>query len=258
MELPTTFFGWIEFIWEEYAPLFLKGTVNTLILAIAGTVIGFVLGLLVAVLRAIPISKKDHLLKKIVVRIVNCIISIYIEVFRGTPMIVQAMVIYYGAMQLLAVDIPAMGAAIFIISLNTGAYMAEIMRGGILAIDKGQKEAAEAIGMTHWQTMTSVILPQAIRNALPSIGNEFIVNIKDSSVLNVISVSELFFQGKSASGTYLRYYETFFIIAVIYLALTFVFSRLLRLLEKKLDGPDSYVVHGSQAHQRAIRIPKEG
>lgn len=86
--------------------------------------------------------------------------------------------------------------------------------------------------MTHWQTMTSVILPQAIRNALPSIGNEFIVNIKDSSVLNVISVSELFFQGKSASGTYLRYYETFFIIAVIYLALTFVFSRLLRLLER--------------------------
>lgn len=123
MELPSTFFGWIGFIWEEYAPLFLKGTANTLILAVAGTAIGFVLGLLVAVLRTIPVSKKDHLLKKVLIRIANGIISIYIEVFRGTPMMVQAMVIYYGAMELLAADIPAMGAAIFIISLNTGAYM---------------------------------------------------------------------------------------------------------------------------------------
>ena len=160
-------------------------------------------------------------------------------------------------MQILKADIPAMGAAIFIISLNTGAYMAEIMRGGILAIDKGQTEAAQAIGMTHWQSMTSVILPQAIRNALPSIGNEFIVNIKDSSVLNVISVSELFFQGKSASGTYLRYYETFFIIALIYLVLTFIFSRLFRLLEKKMDGPDSFVIHGSQSHHKPMRLGKE-
>ena len=256
MDLPTTFFGWIGFIWEEYAPLFLKGTLNTLILAIAGTVLGFLLGLMVAVLRTIPVSKRDHLLKRGLIRIANGIVSVYIEIFRGTPMIVQAMVIYYGAMQLLGADIPEMGAAIFIISLNTGAYMSEIMRGGILALDKGQKEAAEAIGMTHWQTMTSVILPQAIRNALPSIGNEFIVNIKDSSVLNVISVSELFFQGKSASGTYLRYYETFFIIALIYLVLTFIFSRLLRLLEKKLDGPDTFIVHAGRGRQRAVRVKK--
>lgn len=257
MNLPTTFFGWIGFIWEKYSPLFWKGTLNTLILAIAGTLIGFLLGLLVAIVRTIPLSKKDHLAKKVLIRIANALISIYIEVFRGTPMIVQAMVIYYGAMQILKADIPAMGAAIFIISLNTGAYMAEIMRGGILAIDKGQTEAAQAIGMTHWQSMTSVILPQAIRNALPSIGNEFIVNIKDSSVLNVISVSELFFQGKSASGTYLRYYETFFIIALIYLVLTFIFSRLFRLLEKKMDGPDSFVIHGSQSHRKPMRVGKE-
>ncbi|MEI3405151.1 MAG: amino acid ABC transporter permease [Christensenellales bacterium] len=94
-------------------------------------------------------------------------------------------------------------AAIFIISINTGAYMAEIIRGGIVSVDKGQFEAAHAIGMTHWQTMTTVILPQAIRNILPSVGNELIVNIKDSSVLNVISVSELFFQAKSAAGSVL-------------------------------------------------------
>ena len=128
MNLPTTFFGWIGFIWEKYSPLFWKGTLNTLILAIAGTLIGFLLGLLVAIVRTIPLSKKHHLAKKVLIRIANALISIYIEVFRGTPMIVQAMVIYYGAMQILKADIPAMGAAIFIISLNTGAYMAEILR----------------------------------------------------------------------------------------------------------------------------------
>ena len=163
---------------------------------------------------------------------------------------------YYGLLQSF---MPAMGAAVFIISLNTGAYMAEILRGGIIAVDKGQKEAAQAIGMTHWQSMCSVVLPQAVRNALPSIGNEFIVNIKDSSVLNVISVSELFFQGKSASGTYLRYYETFFIVALIYLVLTFLSARLIGWLERKLDGPDSFVIHGSQSDSRAvIRGNKEG
>ena len=149
-------------------------------------------------------------------------------------------------------------AAVFIISINTGAYMAEIIRGGIVSVDKGQFEAAHAIGMTHWQTMTTVVLPQAIRNILPSVGNELIVNIKDSSVLNVISVSELFFQAKSAAGTYYRYFEVYFIIAVIYLILTLTVSRILREVEKKMDGPDNYVIHGSQSDSRAdIKVSVE-
>lgn len=260
----TSFFGWVAFLLEKYGMLFLRGTGMTLLIALTGTALGFALGLLVAIIRTIALPEKKKtgsnvgvILRRGLLRLAQLLMNVYIQVFRGTPMIVQAMVIYYGAMQILKADIPAMGAAIFIISLNTGAYMAEIMRGGILAIDKGQTEAAQAIGMTHWQSMTSVILPQAIRNALPSIGNEFIVNIKDSSVLNVISVSELFFQGKSASGTYLRYYETFFIIALIYLVLTFIFSRLFRLLEKKMDGPDSFVIHGSQSHHKPMRLGKE-
>ena len=149
-------------------------------------------------------------------------------------------------------------AAIFIISINTGAYMAEIIRGGIVSVDKGQFEAAHAIGMTHWQTMVNVVLPQAIRNILPSVGNEFIVNIKDSSVLNVISVTELFFQAKSAAGTYYRYFEVYFIIAVIYLILTLSVSKILALIERKMDGPDNYVIHGSQSDSHAaIRVNKE-
>ena len=152
-----------------------------------------------------------------------------------------------------------MAAAILIVSINTGAYMAEIIRGGIISVDKGQKEAAHAVGMTHWQSMTHVVLPQAVRNIMPSIGNEFVVNIKDSSVLNVISVSELYFVGKSAAGTYARYFEAFFIIACIYFILTFTVTRLLRLIEKKMDGGQSYTICGSQsASDATITLKKEG
>ena len=124
--------------------------------------------------------------------------------------------------------------------------MAEIVRGGIQSVDPGQREAAQAIGMTHTQTMLHVVLPQAIRNVLPALGNEFVVNIKDTSVLNVISVSELFFISKSAAGTYYKYFEVFFITSVIYFVMTFATTRLLRLLEKKMDGPENYTIHGSQ------------
>ncbi|MEG1776544.1 MAG: amino acid ABC transporter permease, partial [Clostridia bacterium] len=191
-------------------------------------------------------------------KILSAVLGIYIEVFRGTPMIVQAMVIYYGSMGM-GLRMPILVAAIFIVSINTGAYMAEIIRGGIISVDKGQKEAAHAIGMTHWQSMVHVVLPQAVRNIMPSIGNEFVVNIKDSSVLNVISVNELFFMSKSAAGTYMRYFEVFFITACIYLALTFTITRLLRLVERRMDGKTNYTIYGSQSDSKAsIAIPKEG
>ena len=170
-------------------------------------------------------------------------------------MIVQAMVIYYGGMTV-GVRLPVLTAAILIVSVNTGAYMAEIIRGGIISVDKGQKEAAHAIGMTHWQSMIYVVLPQAVRNIMPSIGNEFVVNIKDSSVLNVISVNELFFMSKSAAGTYLRYFEVFFITACIYLVLTFTVTRLLRLLERKMDGKTNYIIYGSQI-EKEEGVPRD-
>lgn len=118
--------------------------------------------------------------------------------------------------------------------------MAEIVRGGILSIDKGQFEAAQAIGMTHWQTMRCVVLPQVIRNILPATGNEFVINIKDTSVLSVISVSELFFQTKTVAGMHFRFFEAYIIVAIIYFVLTFTITRLLRLLERHMDGPSSY------------------
>lgn len=257
MQLPSTFFGWVRFLLEQYGPLFLSGVGVTLIVAITGTLAGFLLGLLVAILRTIPTSPKDPAVKRVPLKILSWLLGIYIEVFRGTPMIVQAMVIYYGGMTV-GVRLPVLTAAILIVSVNTGAYMAEIIRGGIISVDKGQKEAAHAIGMTHWQSMIYVVLPQAVRNIMPSIGNEFVVNIKDSSVLNVISVNELFFMSKSAAGTYLRYFEVFFITACIYLVLTFTVTRLLRLLERKMDGKTNYIIYGSQSDSKAsIKIEKE-
>ncbi|MEF9879056.1 MAG: amino acid ABC transporter permease [Clostridia bacterium] len=258
MSFPTSFFGWVGLILEQYWPLFVSGVGVTLLVALTGTVIGFLLGLLVAILRTIPISPKASLLKRIPMKAMSLLLGVYIEVFRGTPMIVQAMVIYYGSM-LLGMRMNVMVAAIFIVSINTGAYMAEIIRGGIISVDKGQKEAAHAIGMTHWQSMVHVVLPQAVRNIMPSIGNEFVVNIKDSSVLNVISLNELFFVSSSAAGTYMRYFEVFFITACIYLTLTFTITRLLRLLEHKMDGKVNYTIYGSQSDSKSsILLKKEG
>ena len=249
--MPNSFFSWVFFLLDKYGALFLQGAVVTLLIAVVGTVMGFIIGLGVAIVRTMQLSPQSSWLKRILLGVGKWLLGAYIEIFRGTPMIVQAMVVYYGALEYLGLDIPALGAAFLVVSVNTGAYMAEILRGGILSVDQGQKEAATAIGMTHWQMMTIVILPQAVRNTLPSVGNEFVVNIKDSSVLNVISVTELYFMSKSAAGTYWKYFEVFFITSVIYFVLTFTITRLLRLVEKKLSGSDSYTIYGSQSHSKA-------
>ena len=238
----ASFGQWVIYLLQQYGGLFLQGAVTTLLLAIVGTVIGCAIGLLVGVLRTVPISSTAHPLKKVLHKLVQIILSIYIEVFRGTPMIVQAMVVYYGSMQLFHIDMSAMFAGFLVVSVNTGAYMAETVRGGIESIDIGQTEAAKAIGMTHWQTMMTVVMPQTIRNIMPQIGNNLIINIKDTSVLNVISVTELYFSGKSAAGVYYKYFETFFIISVIYLIMTYTCSRLLRWIERKIDGNNYYTL----------------
>jgi len=231
------------------------GARNTLIIALTGTVIGFFIGVLIGVIRTIPIDHNTGPLARFGYKILNFLLLCYIEVFRGTPMIVQAMVIFYGVAMLYGIHLSPIFAGIFIVSINTGAYMAEIVRGGILSVDKGQFEAAHAIGMTHAQTMAHIVLPQAIRNILPATSNEFVINIKDTSVLNVISVTELFFMSKSAAGNNFRYFEVFLITCIIYFIMTFTVTRVLRYLEIKLDGPSVYTIHGSQTVPEAeIRI----
>ena len=218
-------------------------------MALTGTVAGFVIGLLIAIVRTVPILPNDKRVKKIFFKSVNAILCAYIEIVRGTPMLVQALIVHYSLF--VKLGMPSLISAIIIISFNTGAYMAEIVRGGIMSIDKGQLEGAHSVGMSHFQTMRHVILPQAVRNIMPSIGNEFVVNIKDSSVLSVIAITELMFISKQAGGTYAKFVPAYVICAVIYFILTFTVTRLLRLLEKKLNGPSSYTVCGSQSNPDA-------
>ena len=234
---------WVITIISENWPMFLRGAGLTLLIALIGTVLGAIIGLLAGVIRTIPVPERGA--KKISLKVINVILSIYIEFFRGTPMIVQAMVIYYGSALAFGLDMNVFVAAIIVVSINTGAYMAEIVRGGIVSIDKGQFEAAHAIGMNHVQTMWNVVLPQVIRNILPATGNQFVINIKDTSVLNVISVTELYFVTKSISGNNFRYFESFFVACMIYFVMTFIVTRILLFLEKKLDGSDNYTMIGN-------------
>lgn len=236
---------WIITIVSENWQMFLRGAGVTLFIALVGTIFGGFIGLLAGFIRTIPIPERGP--KKAVLKLVNIILSIYIEFFRGTPMIVQAMVIYYGSDLAFGIDMNVMVAALVVVSINTGAYMAEIVRGGIVSIDKGQFEAAQAIGMNHFQTMMNVVLPQVIRNILPATGNQLVINIKDTSVLNVISVSELFFLTKSVAGNNFRYFESFFVACILYFVMTFIVSRILRYFERKLDGPENYTMHHAPA-----------
>ena len=238
--LPASFFGKVFFILQNYWGSLLAGAGRTIAIAIVGTFFGVVIGLLVGTVMTVPKQMNENPVKTGFMWAVKNLLFCYIEFFRGTPMMVQAMFIYYGMIQYANYDMGMWKAAFFIVSINTGAYMAETVRGGILSIDKGQTEGAKAIGMTHIQTMRYVIMPQAIRNIMPQIGNNLIINIKDTSVLSVISVTELFFVGKGVAGVYYLTFETYFIVCFMYLIMTVTSARILRFVEKRMDGTDSY------------------
>ena len=247
---------WIIRIVVEYWPMFLRGAGVTLVIALIGTVFGALIGLLSGILRTIPIPENGH--KRLLLKIVNFLLSAYIEFFRGTPMIVQAMVIFYGAAMAFGYQMDPLIAGIVIVSINTGAYMAEIVRGGIISVDPGQYEAAQAIGMNHLQTMMNVVLPQVIRNILPATGNQFIINIKDTAVLSVISISELFFQTNSIAGNNFRYFESFFVVCIIYFIMTYTVTLILRYIERRMDGPENYVVAGEMDTAEDIKRKTTG
>lgn len=233
-------------LWETYSGAYFTGIRNTLVLAVVATLIGCVIGLLCGILNTIPYTRQDPPVKRFFLKLLRALIRIYVEVFRGTPMVLQAVFIFYGLPYFTdgAVAFKGMGgiwvAAIIVVSINTGAYMAESVRGGIISIDPGQTEGAKAIGMTHVQTMLYVILPQALRNIMPQIGNNLIINIKDSCVLSVIGVAELLYKTKAAAGALYMNFETYTITMVMYFIMTFTCSRILRWLENRMDGSDNY------------------
>lgn len=237
----NSFFDNIVRLIDDFGMTYLTGAGTTLLISLVGTFFGCVIGFLVGIVQTIPVDKKrDSVFKRAFLKFIRVILRTYVEVFRGTPMIVQAVFIYYGARMVFNINMGMWTAAFFIVSINTGAYMAETVRGGIMSIDAGQTEGAKAIGMNHLQTMLYVILPQTFRVIIPQIGNNYIINIKDTSVLSVISITDLFFVHKSAAGALYTFFESATIVMAIYLTMTMVTSVLLRLLEKKLGGNANY------------------
>ena len=231
-------------LWSNYGVShYLPGIRNTLILALVATAIGCLIGFVCGILNTIPHSKNDPPVKRFFLALIRAVVRIYVEIFRGTPMVLQAVFLYYGLPYFTdnAVRFDSIWmAAILVVSINTGAYMAESVRGGIISIDPGQTEGAKAIGMTHVQTMVNVIMPQALRNIIPQIGNNFIINIKDTSVMFVIGFVEFFATHRNIVGVNLLYFPSAVIEMAGYLMLTLAASFLLRLLEKRLDGSDNY------------------
>jgi putative lysine transport system permease protein len=230
-------------LWVKFGGSYLGGIKNTLILALVGTVIGCLIGFICGVLNTIPYNKNDNPVKRFFLTLIRVIIRVYVEVFRGTPMVLQAVFLYYGLPYFTINSVKFSSvwmAAIVVVSINTGAYMAESVRGGIISVDPGQTEGAKAIGMTHVQTMVNVILPQALRNIMPQIGNNFIINVKDTSVMFIIGFPDFFAAHRAAVGASYLYFPSATVEMVGYLTMTLIASLILRWAEKRMDGSSSY------------------
>ena len=227
--------------------MLVTGVWTTVRIALLGTAIAFVLAILLVFLRIQEPDRRDSGVMKALKWLANHFARFYVFVIRGTPMMVQALIFYYFGFNLFkktGMTVTEINhvwsffiSGLCTVALNSTAYLTEVLRGGILAVDRGQTEAARSVGMTNWQTMTKVVFPQAVKNSIPAIGNEFIINIKDSSVLSVIGVMDLMYATKSVSGIYFRSLEIYCVAALLYLVLTWLSSLLLKWLGKKLDMP---------------------
>ncbi len=247
---PPEFFLSMFYMTSKSMGTIAYGVKTTVFLALAGTAIAFVLGILMAFFRIQTPDKRDNDFVKFLKSAARTFASFYITVIRGTPMMVQALIIFFAGFNVFThfTDLSVAEinriwststAGLITISLNSTAYLAEVLRGGMESVDVGQTEAARSLGMTGWQAMLKVVFPQAVKNSIPAIGNEFIINIKDSSVLSVIGCMDLMFATKSVSGIYYRQLEIYCMAAILYLILTYLSSLLLRYLSRKLDMPNT-------------------
>lgn len=245
--IPKDFIGGITYILENNYSLYLEGIKYTLLISLTGTILGLLLALVLTVFRIQESDRRDTTLTKILKKVSVILSSSYVEFFRGTPMMVQAAIFFYG-LATIGIRVPIIAAGVIIVTLNTAAYLTEVLRSGINAIDKGQVEGAKSIGLTKTQMYRHIIFPQVLKNMLPAIGNELVVNIKDTAVLSVIGVSELFYMGKSVAGTYYRYTESFVLVAIIYLVLVIITTRILTLVVKIINGENRFSFPQSQSN----------
>ncbi|HDH7020385.1 TPA: ABC transporter permease subunit [Staphylococcus aureus] len=211
---------------SKYGSFFLKGIKITILISLIGVALGSILGAFVALMK---LSK---------IKIISCIASIYIEILRGTPMLVQVFIVFFGITAALGLDISALVCGTIALVINSSAYIAEIIRAGINAVDKGQMEAARSLGLNYRQTMKSVIMPQAIKNILPALGNEFVTLIKESSIVSTIGVGEIMFNAQVVQGISFDPFTPLLVAAALYFVLTFVLTRIMNMIEGRLNASD--------------------
>ncbi|HCY7817622.1 TPA: ABC transporter permease subunit [Staphylococcus aureus] len=211
---------------SKYGSFFLKGIKITILISLIGVALGSILGAFVALMK---LSK---------IKIISWIASIYIEILRGTPMLVQVFIVFFGITAALGLDISALVCGTIALVINSSAYIAEIIRAGINAVDKGQMEAARSLGLNYRQTMKSVIMPQAIKNILPALGNEFVTLIKESSIVSTIGVGEIMFNSQVVQGISFDPFTPLLVAAALYFVLTFVLTRIMNMIEGRLNASD--------------------
>ncbi|MFW6299223.1 MAG: amino acid ABC transporter permease [Bacillota bacterium] len=245
-DISPTFFGGIYDLFIEYFPFYMRGVYFTIVLAVAGTLIGLMIAFILVIMKIQVLTKYGSLLKRISQWIAKRFSEIYVTIFRGTPMMVQAMLFYYGLARA-GLQMPVFVAGLTVVSLNTAAYLTEILRSGLQGLDPGQKEAAESLGMSTRQVYQKILFPQAFRNMIPAIGNELIVNLKDTAVLSVIGTTELFYQGRSVAGAHYRYTESFVITALIYLVLVMIAVYALRKLSEYMGRTPKHILNKSES-----------
>ena len=209
----------------------LEGLQNTLLIAVLGLVIGIVIGTVIAMIRVIPKYK-------VLPRVLNGICSFYVGLFRGTPIVVQLLVFYYVMLPLLGLRMSSVNVAIAVFGLNSGAYISEIMRSGILSVDQGQMEAGRAVGLGYWTTMLKIVIPQAVKNILPTLGNEFIALIKETSVVSFVGAADLYVAFNMMGSNSYEFMVPYLVMALIYIVLVLLISLGIKLMERSLRKSD--------------------
>ncbi|MBR6642069.1 MAG: amino acid ABC transporter permease [Lachnospiraceae bacterium] len=209
----------------------LEGLQNTLLIAVLGLIIGIVIGTVIAMVRVIPKYK-------VLPRVLNGICSFYVGLFRGTPIVVQLLVFYYVMLPLLGLRMSSVNVAIAVFGLNSGAYISEIMRSGILSVDQGQMEAGRAVGLGYWTTMLKIVIPQAVKNILPTLGNEFIALIKETSVVSFVGAADLYVAFNMMGSNSYEFMVPYLVMALIYIVLVLLISLGIKLMERSLRKSD--------------------
>ncbi|MBQ7201471.1 MAG: amino acid ABC transporter permease [Eubacterium sp.] len=226
--------------WDQFVDIFvnyggsdviIEGLRNTLIIAVLGLLIGIIIGILIGAVRVVPKYK-------LLPRVLNGICTVYVGFFRGTPVVVQLLLFYYVLLPIMGVQMSSVAVSILVFGLNSGAYVSEIMRGGIMSVDPGQMEAGRAVGLSFATTMRMIVIPQAVKNILPTLGNEFIMLIKDTSVVSFVGATDLYVAFNYIGSNSYEFMVPYLVMAVIYIVMVILITIGIRLMERSLRKSD--------------------